>query len=163
MQYIAYTDGSYKEVSRVGAFYAAAAVIICPDKKTKTTFVKVDDNPELLRLRNVAGEMSAIMMVMEHCLNTLNLTQEDEVTIYHDYVGLSNWLKPKGDKDYWKAKNYWTQAYRNYMLNIVFPRFRVNFEHVESHTGNYGNELVDQLAKDAIQNELERRLSVSHE
>ena len=158
MQYIAYTDGSFKSVPGLGDFYSSAAVLINVDNKTKSTFTKVDDNPELLPLRNVAGELMAVMMVMEHCLNVLQVTQEDTVVIYHDYVGLSNWLKNKGEQDYWRCKNYWTQAYRTYMLNKVFPRCKIKFVHVEGHSGDYGNETVDRLAKEAIQKELERRL-----
>lgn len=158
MQYIAYTDGSFKEVPGLGSFYASAAVLINVEKQTKSIFTKVDDNPELLPMRNVAGELSAVMMIMEHCLNTLHVTQEDEITIYHDYVGLSNWLKKKGETDFWRCKNYWTQAYRTYMLNLVYPRFKVKFVHVPSHSGIYGNEVVDKLAKEALQKEIDRRL-----
>lgn len=159
MQYIAYTDGSFKDVKGLGSFYSSAAILINVDKQTKSTFTKVDDNPQLLPLRNVAGELMAVMMVMEHCLNVLHVTQEDSITVYHDYVGLANWLKKKGEPDYWKCKNYWTQAYREYMLTKIFPRCKVQFIHVAGHSKDYGNDQVDKMAKEAINNELKRRLS----
>lgn len=164
MQYVAYTDGSYKSVTGIGDFYASAAILICPEKQTKSVFSKVDDNPELLPLRNVAGELGAVMLVMEHCLNTLHVTQADTLTVYHDYIGLANWLKNKGDPDYWRCKNYWSQAYRTYMHNIVFPRLHVDFVHVDGHSGVFGNEEVDRIARNAIEQELTRRLEkMSHE
>lgn len=150
MQYDIYTDGSYRELRGYGAYYAGAAVI----KETNSdnvvvTLTKVG-NDELLPMRNVAGEILAVMMAMEHCLNVLKLTQDDEVRIFYDYQGIENWTKRKGEPNYWRSKNPLTQGYRDYINTIVRPVFKVTFHHVPAHSGIAGNELVDRLAKEAI-------------
>ena len=162
MHYIAYTDGSFKEVKSIGQFYASAALLVCEEKGTTATFSKVADDPELLPMRNVAGELMAVMMVLEHCLNTLHVTQEDTLTIYHDYIGLANWVKRKDEPGYWRAKNYWTQAYREYVLTKFKTRCKLEFVHVPGHSGIPGNEVVDKIAKDAIEKELLRRINAEN-
>lgn len=161
MHYIAYTDGSYMDVPGYGAFYSSAATLTKEgDAKPFATLTKVA-NDELISMRNVAGEIMAVMMVLEHCLNALDLKENDSVTIYHDYAGIANWCKRKGEKDYWRCKNAVTQGYRDYINTIVRPRFKLEFIHTKGHTGVTGNEYVDMLAKDAIKNHVQN-LKMEH-
>lgn len=148
MRYIAYTDGSYKETP-YGAVYSSAAIIGQEGSSEVTQLTKVTSD-EYVNQRNVAGEVMAVMMVMEHCLNVLKLKQTDTLVLHYDYVGIHNWCKKKGDKDYWKAKNKLSQTYRDYINLIVRPTFNIEFVHTPGHTGIYGNEKVDELAKKAI-------------
>lgn len=132
MRYEAYVDGSFKEVKGVGAFYASAAIIAPEGSNNWTQMTKVSAD-ELISMRNVAGEIMAVMLVMEHCLNTLNLKQGDYVLLHYDYAGIENWVKPAGSPGYWRCKNPTTQAYRDYMQRVVGPRFKVEFDH--THPG----------------------------
>lgn len=162
MIYDVYTDGSYKQVNGFGPFYASAATIeIKGQPNTASALTKVGNDESLIGMRNVAGEIMAVMMVFEHCLNVLKLTQEDTVVLHYDYVGIENWLKRKGEKDYWRCKNDTTQAYRDYMNTIVRTRMNVKFVHTPGHKGIVGNERVDKLAKAAIDQHI-RNLSMEH-
>ncbi len=160
MIYYVYTDGSYKDFgSEIGAFYSSAAIVYPendPDKVTALTKVSNDDS---ISMHNVIGEIVAAMMAFEHCLNVLHLKQDDTVRLCHDYVGLANWCKKKGEKDFWRCKNETSQAYRNYVNGIVRPRFKVEFIHTPGHSGNVGNDIVDKLAKDAMQQHVENLLA----
>lgn len=150
MVYNAFIDGSFKS-TQLGNFFGSAATIEPEDgSRTITTLTKAGNDPELLSMRNVAGEIMAAMMLFEHCLNVLKLTQEDTVILHYDYAGIENWCKRKGEPDYWRSKNTVTQAYRDYVNTIVRTRFTVKFVHTPGHSGIVGNERVDKLAKEAI-------------
>lgn len=148
MRYIAYTDGSFRD-TEFGGVYGSAAVISAEGAEGFTSLSKASQD-EYVSMRNVAGEIMAVMMVMEHCLNVLKLTQNDTLILHHDYVGIHNWVKSKGEKDYWNAKNKLTQNYRDYMNMIIRPRFNVEFVRTPGHSGIAGNEIVDRLACKAI-------------
>lgn len=151
MDYVIYTDGSYKQVDGVGPFYAGAALIYEKESgKCLAALTKVG-NDSIVTMRNVAGEIIAVVMALEHCLSVLKLKKEDNVTIYYDYQGIEAWTLSKGTQGYWKAKNPTTQGYRSYINTVVKPAFNVQFSHVYGHTGVRGNEMVDSLAKKAIE------------
>lgn len=149
MNYIAYTDGSYKNAGDLGQFYSGAAIVAQEGTSDWVTMTKVGSD-SLVSMRNVAGEIAAVILVCEHCLNTLKLTQDDTLYIYYDYEGIANWCKPYGEPGFWKAKNETTASYREYILHKVKPRFKVVFNHIKSHSGDVGNSYVDSLAKKAI-------------
>ena len=150
MRYEAYTDGSYKNVTGVGEYFASAAIIAEEGSGDWTSIVKVSNDRELISMRNVAGEIMAVMAVCEHCINTLKLKQGDTLRINYDYVGIENWCRKQGEKDFWRAKTSVTSAYRDYINTVVRPRFKLEFNHVTGHSGVRGNDIVDKLAKDAI-------------
>ena len=158
MKYIAYVDGSDKEDA--GQKYYASAAIIAPEGTTDwTQMTKVSCDTDLISMRNVAGEIMAVMLVMEHCLNSLQLGRNDEVILNYDYAGIENWVAPANAKNHWRCKNCVTQAYRNYMINVVGPRFKVRFNHTPGHTGIAGNEIVDKLAKRALEDKFQELTS----
>ena len=159
MRYEAYTDGSFKEVKGVGAYYASAAIIAAEGTSDWSSIVKVSNDKDLISMRNVAGELMAVMAVCEHCMNVLHLKQGDTLRINYDYVGIENWCKKPGEKDFWRAKNPITSAYRDYILTVVKPKFKLEFNHVTGHSGNVGNEIVDKLAREAIDKRFAEDLS----
>lgn len=146
MHYIAYVDGSYKEVEGVGPIYGGAAIVQAENSYHWTSMTKAGSD-ELVSMRNVAGEILAAMMLFEHCRQLSDCT---ELTIYYDYEGIANWLKRDSEPGFWRAKNVYTKAYRAYYWQYIKPRIACTFVHVKGHTGNDGNELVDSLAKKAI-------------
>lgn len=148
MRYIAYTDGSYRDTP-IGGVYGSAAVVAREgaDDCIKLTRASQD---EFSSMRNVAGEVMAVINLLDYCANELHLTKDDTVIVHHDYIGISNWVKPVGDKNFWRAKNRLTQSYRHDVVDVYSNQFNIEFVHTPGHKGIHGNELVDVLAADAI-------------
>lgn len=151
MEIIAYTDGSYKEFPDIGPLYSGAAVVIADDPENPQVCTTVGNDARYLPLHNIAGEIAAVMLACEHCLNTLHVTQQDTLIIAHDYVGIANWCMKAGEPGYWRATKPLTQFYRDYMNQKVKTRCRVVFQHVKGHSTSRGNELADKYAKSAME------------
>ncbi|MCM1215090.1 MAG: hypothetical protein NC548_11285 [Lachnospiraceae bacterium] len=156
MRYEAFIDGSFKELPERGiAFYASAAIIAREGTSDWTSIVQCGGEPQYLKLRNVAGEVFAAMQICEYCLNNLKLGTDDLLRVNYDYAGIANWLKKPGDAGYWRAKSDLASLWRTYFFTYVRPRFRVEFVHTKGHSGIRGNEIVDQLARDAVNRHLQ--------
>ena len=87
--------------------------------------------------RNIDGEVMASYQAMRW------LDSNDKTGIIcHDYEGIARWAKGE-----WQAKS---NIAKRYVAAAKPYLHRVSFEKVAAHTGVKWNELVDQLAKDAI-------------
>lgn len=151
MDIVAYTDGSYREDKDIGPVYAGAS-IICRDGADPVQLTTAGADPAYISMRNVAGEIIATMMACEYCMNTLKITQNDNLIIVYDYAGIENWCRKPRTKDFWRAKTPLSMYYRDFMNTKVKTRCKVLFRHVKSHTGHTGNEMVDAAVKEAISN-----------
>lgn len=148
---IAYTDGSYKNVDNFGPVYAGAAIICC-DSNDPVVLTTAGADPKYLKYRNVSGEILAVIMACEYCMNQLKVTQEDKLLIVHDYNGLHNWVKKPGEADFWRAKNPISMAYRDFINTKVKTRCKLMFKCVKGHGDTRGNILADQQVNLAIEN-----------
>jgi viroplasmin and RNaseH domain-containing protein len=132
----AYIDGSYDDSQKV---FSYAGIIF--NNGEKVSFSNVSNKKELVELRNVAGELSAAMFVMDYAKrNNIKV-----ITIYYDYVGIEMWATDK-----WKANLKFTQEYSRYSKEIM-KDIKIVFEKVKAHSGVKYNEEVDKLAKMALQ------------
>ena len=115
--------------------------------KSGWAFVVTENDVELARgsgitafdaeSRNIDGEVMASYQAMRW------LDSNDKTgTICHDYEGIARWAKGE-----WQAKS---NIAKRYVAAAKPYLHRVSFEKVAAHTGVKWNELVDQLAKDAI-------------
>lgn len=134
MQLIAYTDGSWHP-QEPGAF-GYGAVILKNDKPIAELYGHITDNPEMAKMRNIAGEIKAAICAIAYAREH----GAESLTLYHDYQGIAKWADLE-----WKAKNPYTQNYRDF-VNKARETMSISFIHVKAHTGNRYNEEADRLA-----------------
>ena len=132
----AYIDGSF---DRVSGIYGSGVVIVDSDEKYE--YKHAENREDYAQLHNVAGELEAAKFVMWYAVDK----KIKEITLFYDYQGIEAWAV--GD---WKANLPYTQDYVKF-YNKVKTAVKVNFVKVKAHTGIELNEVVDKLAKEAIE------------
>ena len=132
----AYIDGSF---DRVSGIYGSGVVIV--DGNEKYEYKHAGNREDYAQLHNVAGELEAAKFVMWYAVDK----KIKEITLFYDYQGIEAWAV--GD---WKANLPYTQDYVKF-YNKVKTAVKVNFVKVKAHTGIELNEVVDKLAKEAIE------------
>lgn len=130
---IAYVDGSF-DLS-LGK-YSFGCILLTPDGEITREFGN-GDNPESLKIRNVAGEMLGSMFAVKWAMKKGYASIE----IRYDYEGIEKWVTGA-----WRAKMEQTQKYAAYMQQCA-QKIRITFCKVAAHTGDYFNEEADKLAK----------------
>lgn len=138
----AYVDGSY---SKKRGMYSYGGFIF-----TGTEYHILQgtgNNPEYLIYRNITGEVRGALAVMQKAVE-LEIT---EINLFHDYLGIGNWAA-----GLWKCENKLSQFYKSYYMKRR-DRLKVNFIHVNGHTGIEGNEIADLLAKEAAGVQLRKK------
>ena len=93
---------------------------------------------EYIESRNVGGEIYAVVRLLQYCEEI----GVEELEIRYDYEGIEMWATNK-----WKCKKELTQRYREFVLGSPI---KITFTHVKGHSGEYGNEYVDTLAKKGV-------------
>ena len=131
----AYVDGSFGSGDNFGC-----GVVLIKDGEVIHTISEKRVDPELAKMNNVAGEITAARLAMEYALKG----GYTAITIYHDYKGIADWCTGE-----WKATKPGTKAYRDFYNNVT-KKIDVKFVKVAGHSGNKYNDLADELAKDAI-------------
>lgn len=142
MKYIVYTDGSYKKLADGREAYSSAAITAKEGITDWKVFAKAA-NDEYTVYHNFAGEILAAIMVFDYLLKQGDCT---EVTVYHDYEGVGAWPTGKWKK----TNNDLSKMYKDFMLHYVIPKIKIEWIWTPGHTGVEGNEIVDQIAKDAL-------------
>ena len=132
----AYIDGSF---DRINGIYGSGVVIVDGDEKYE--YKHAGNREDYAQLHNVAGELEAAKFVMWYAVDK----KIKEITLFYDYQGIEAWAV--GD---WKANLPYTQDYVKF-YNKVKTAVKVNFVKVKAHTGIELNEVVDNLAKEAIE------------
>lgn len=127
-----YVDGSFND-----DVYGAGIVIL--EDKVKTISLR-GDNPDMLSMRNVAGEILAATVAMNYAVKN----KIKSICIYYDYEGIAKWCQGS-----WQPKNENTKKYKEY-YDKVSKSVNIVFSHIKAHTGNKYNEIADQLAKNAV-------------
>lgn len=132
---VAYVDGSYHAVT--GEF--SYGVVILRDGQ-EICFKEKQNDAELAAMRNVAGEIMGARRAMRYAVEE-GLSQ---ITIVHDYEGIARWCLGE-----WKANKEGTRAYKAYYDSIK-DKVHIIFRKVKGHSGDYYNDMVDRLAKEAL-------------
>ena len=131
----AYVDGSFL----LENFEFSFGAVIFHNGEMKE-FSKKFSDPELVTMRNVAGEIKGAEFVMKYCIEN-NIPAID---IYYDYMGIEKWCTGE-----WKANKPGTIDYRDF-YNSIKDKIKVNFIKVKGHSGDKYNDLADKLAKKAL-------------
>lgn len=135
---IAYVDGSYDSLKEM---YSCGVVLFI--NKEKKTLLSKGNDPELVKMRNVSGEIMGSMMAMQYAIE--NKTDKiDRLIIHHDYEGIAKWCTGE-----WKANKKGTKDYKKFYMNAA-KQIKIDFVKVKAHSGNKYNEEADQLAKKAL-------------
>lgn len=133
----AFIDGSYNPEKKI---YGCGGFLI--DQKGKKHIIQdCDNDPQLAKMRNVAGEILGAKKVIQLALN-LGMKV---LTIYYDYDGVANWPLKK-----WKCHKPATMEYAAFAQVAMEMGLQLYFHHVKGHTGILENEEADRLAKEAV-------------
>ena len=133
----AFIDGSFNDETKV---YGCGGFLIDNHKK-KHIIRESGTEPELVRMRNVAGEILG-------AVTAANLAKElgmKSLKIFYDYDGVEKWVNGE-----WKCTKRATAAYRDAILSIIKCGIKITFQHVRGHAGILENEEADRLAKYAV-------------
>lgn len=134
---VAYVDGSYNNVTKQ---FSYGVVMFHNGKEIHLS--KMVEDEELALMRNVAGEIMGARAAMQfaldnHCKN---------LTIVHDYEGISKWCL-----GLWKTNKDGTKAYKKF-YDEAKTKINIKFVKVKGHSNDKYNDLADELAKKAIFN-----------
>lgn len=139
----AFTDGSYHE-TLVGDVlekrYGFGGFLHYSESEEDIPLQGCGTDPCYAESRNVAGEVLGAIAAMKKAV-ALGLP---EMTLFYDYEGIERW-----PTRLWKTNKPISQMYvKEY--DAISDKLKVRFCHVKAHTGIPGNELADQMAKDAV-------------
>lgn len=130
-----YVDGSYHAATKEFSY----GMVVLVDGKEEKFSQKMTD-PELAQMRNVAGEIKGSEAAMQYALDH----KIPSIIIYHDYQGIASWCN--GD---WKVNKPGTIAYRDFYREAS-RKIKIQFRKVKGHSNDKYNDMVDQLAKEAL-------------
>ena len=133
---VVYVDGSFDVKLQK---YSFGCVILLEDGRIIKRSGNGDE-PELLAIRNVAGEMLGAMYAVQWAFEN----GYSSVVIHYDYEGIEKWAT-----GVWSAKNPHTRKYAAFMRQMQ-EKIEVIFQKVKAHSGDFYNERVDKLAKKAL-------------
>lgn len=135
---IAYVDGSYDDINNE---YSCGVVLFINGEKKVLS--RKDNDPELVSMRNVAGEIMGSMIAIKYAIDNRKNNNE-RLVIYHDYEGISKWCTGE-----WKTNKIGTKNYKEFYIKAS-RLIEIKFIKVKAHTGDKYNEEADKLAKRAL-------------
>ncbi|MFA4132528.1 MULTISPECIES: viroplasmin family protein [unclassified Brevibacillus] len=134
-QMVAYVDGSFDSISNS---YGSGVVILFNGEKI--TLQSNGNDPTLVDMRNVAGEIIGAQMAMDFALEQ----SVKSLNIIYDYEGIEKWCT-----NAWEAKKVGTKQYKEHYLSVS-NKVEIYFTKVKAHSGNVYNEEADRLAKASL-------------
>lgn len=133
---IAYVDGSYNMKTKE---YGYGCVLI-HDQKIVGTYNGKGHHKDYVEMRNVAGEIAGSQMAIRFAIEK----KYPLICIYYDYEGIEKWAN-----QIWQANKIGTKAYQEFIKESR-RYIDIQFVKVLAHSGDYYNEMADELAKKAV-------------
>ncbi|GFZ31876.1 hypothetical protein CSC2_24020 [Clostridium zeae] len=133
----AYVDGSYNVSTEE---YAYGVVAVRNDVVQYIGSGVGKSNSEK-NIRQIAGELEAAVKATEYAL----LSGEKKLVIFHDYAGICYHAT-----GFWERKDESSKQYYEKMNEFMNKGIEVIFVKVDSHTGDFFNELVDEKCKEQL-------------
>lgn len=130
---LAFVDGSYNPKTKEYSY----GIYFKMNEESEPIMFSGKDNI-FYEMRNVSGECDAVIKAAKYA-EKIGLK---ELNIYHDYNGVAFWYDGS-----WKGNS---PVVINYKNNVKTLAIKLNFFKVPAHTGIYGNEMADKLAKEAV-------------
>lgn len=143
-----YVDGSYLHSARKYSY----GVIVIIDEKPSYVLYGYGSDPDMVKMRNVAGEVLGAQMAMGFALDH-NLT---DINIYYDYMGIECWATGE-----WKTNKVGTIRYKAFYDQMISKGLKVKFHKVAAHTGILYNEWADKAANRVWEKEMESVLNTN--
>lgn len=134
-----FIDGSFEQSIQK---YSFGMVV---DHLERPTLNKSFDDQRFLVNRNVSGELLGAMYAFKWILE--NQQKDILYRINYDYEGIEKWATAD-----WKANKALTKCYA-VISKVAMKEANIKFNKVPAHAGVELNEVVDQLAKDAMTQE----------
>ena len=132
-----YVDGSYnRETER----YSYGLVAVRDNIIEYIESGAAEDNSQK-NIRQIAGELEATIKAVEYALNI----GDKRVVIFHDYAGICHHAT-----GFWERREESSIKYYNKMNELMESGIEVIFVKVDSHTGDFYNELVDEKCKEKV-------------
>ena len=137
--YEIYTDGSFTDDVKEKT---GSGIYIPVLKEGISAYTTI---PNVVEMRNVGGELSAILLAL-HVAGQLKKDLGEDIEIIYDYSGCGNWVLGT-----WKAKKAATQKYIK-MVDYYKSLYNLNviWTHIKGHTGIEGNNQADTFAKNGV-------------
>jgi ribonuclease HI len=137
----AYVDGSFDEFQ---GMYGSGAVLLFRDDIEPFYLSDKGSLPGLIEMRNIGGELYAVILVLSVCANEIKFSNIDTITFYHDYLGIEKFATKE-----WKPRKPGTRLYSEAMERYM-GRVNVKFVKVKAHSGEYFNNVADRLAREVL-------------
>jgi ribonuclease HI len=133
----AYVDGSFDSESKR---YGIGVVMLDDKHELLESFGGSGDDELWASSQNITAELWATMKAIQWALAHDYLLIE----IRHDLEGTEKWANKK-----WAANKITTQAFQMF-IDKARASIDVSFRKVKGHSGDYWNEVADNLAKQSL-------------
>lgn len=132
-----YVDGSYNNETERYAY----GLVAVRDNIVEYIESGVSKDNSQKSIRQIAGELEAALKAVEYTLKI----GDNRVVIFHDYAGISYHAT-----GFWEAREESSIRYHNKINELIDEGIEVIFVKVDSHTGDFYNELVDEKCKEKV-------------
>lgn len=133
----AYVDGSYNVSTEEYAY----GVVAVRNDVVQYIGSGVGKSSSEKNIRQIAGELEAAVKATEYAL----LSGEKKLVIFHDYAGICYHAT-----GFWERKDESSKQYYEKMNELMNKGIEIIFVKVDSHTGDFFNELVDEKCKEQL-------------